>query len=116
MLQSLSNTSLIVFPKEIHNNNDNDVVRKDDDFNFKKKNHQLSMATNPKVYKDQPFHSFQVYKIPHPVQKICRLPELRTVFRSNLDNTFLYPVVRSHKNSDIKKILTLRAAKRQDRS
>lgn len=32
MLQSLSNTSLIVFPKEIHSNNDNDVVRKDDDF------------------------------------------------------------------------------------
>ena len=32
MLQSLSNTSLIVFPKEIHSNNDNDVVKKDDDF------------------------------------------------------------------------------------
>ena len=38
-------------------------------FNLKNKNHQLSMATNPKVYKDKPFHSFKVYKIPHPVKK-----------------------------------------------
>ena len=32
MLYSLSNTSLIVFPEEIHSSNDNDFVKKDDDF------------------------------------------------------------------------------------
>ena len=32
------------------------------------------MATNPKVYKDQPFHSFKVYKIPHPVKKFVVFP------------------------------------------
>ena len=49
-------------------------------FNLKKKNHQLSMATNPKVYKDQPFHSFQVYKIPHPVKKFVVCPNCALYF------------------------------------
>ena len=38
------------------------------------------MATNPKVYKDQPFHSLQVYKIPHPVKKFVVCPNCALYF------------------------------------
>ena len=54
------------------------------------------MATNPKLYKDQPFHSLSLQNSTSR-REICRLPELRTVFRPNAKNTFLYPVVRLHK-------------------
>ena len=57
------------------------------------------MATTLKLYKDQPFHSLSSQNSTSG-QEICRLPELRTVFRSNLDNIFLYPVVRLQKNSE----------------
>ena len=73
------------------------LLRKTMIFNFQKKIHQFrSMATNSKLYKDQPFHSLSLQNSTSR-QEICRLSELRTVFRSNPENTFLYPVVRLHK-------------------
>lgn len=71
-------------------------------FNFKKK---IISYPWQLIQRYTRINHFTVFKLQNSTsrQKISRLPELRTVFRSNLDNTFLYPVVRSHENSDIKK-------------